>query len=136
MTANAAPIFILSPRVAAARIATANVNRDGTGTVGSLCVAGANGTRIDRIIITATATTTAGMIRFFSFDGTNYRAIKEVAVSAVTPSATVPAFNSEWVRPNTDTPPMPLLWLPPGYTLFAATNNAESFDVVAFGGDY
>jgi hypothetical protein len=132
VSANVQPIFTLTPHIGAARISTANANRDGTGTLGSLFVAGANGSRVERVEITATGTTTAGMIRFFTYDGTNYRAIKEVPVSAITPSASTAAFASEWAR----TDGYPLMVLPSGWTLYVGTNNAESFDVQAFGGDY
>jgi hypothetical protein len=133
MPANTAPIFTLTPRISSARISTANTGRDGTGTLGSVITGGANGTRVDRVTIEATATTTAGMIRLFVDDGGGtIRFIKEVAVAALTPSATVQAFSFEWVRTDT----YPVVVLPSGYILKAGTHNAETFDVVAHGGDF
>lgn len=130
--ANTAPIFTLTPVCKTARIATANTNRDGSGTLGSVVTGGASGTRIDRILVQATATTTAGMVRLFVDDGTNIRAIGEIPVTAITPSATVAAFTFEVYRLDG----LPVAVLPSGYILKAGTHNAESFDVTAFGGEY
>lgn len=133
MTANTYPVFALTPRCGMAQISTANTNRDGTGTIGTVLAAGSNGTRIDLITIKATVTTTAGMIRLFIHDGTNYRLWKEIAVSAITPSGTVAAFASI-LTPDTDGD-LPLI-LPANYSLRASTNNAETFNVIAQGGDF
>jgi hypothetical protein len=131
--ANTSPIFTLTPHISSARIATANTNRDGTGTLGSVATGATNGTRIDRVTISATSTTTAGMVRLFIDDGAaNIRLIREIPVTAATPSGTVQAFFYEFAR--TDTYPVEVL--PSGYILKAGTNNAESFDVVAHGGDF
>lgn len=133
MAANTTPIFTLTPVASGVRISTANTNRDGTGTLGSVKTGGTNGTRIDRVVITATGTTTAGMIRLFIDDGGGtIKAIKEISVTAITPSGTLAAFTYEWFRNDS----LPLVVLPNGYILKAGTNNAESFDVMAFGGDY
>lgn len=132
MPANTTPIFSLTPQVGRVRIATANTNRDGTGTLGSVITGGTNGTRVDRIVITATVTTTAGMVRLFIDDGTNIRAWKEVTVSAVTVAASTPAFTATISSPDT----APLLVLPSAYILKAGTHNAEQIDVVAMASDY
>lgn len=137
MAAGTVPIFVQSRGIVGmARATAANTNRDGTGTVYTLVTGGTNATRVDRVTVTALVTTTAGMWRFYIFDGTNYRLIKEAAVSAVTPSGTVAAFAYEWVRPTTDTPPMALLDVPSGSFLVVSTNNAEAADFVAYGGAY
>ncbi len=129
---NTNPTFARSLVVGRARISTANTNRDGTGTLGSVVTGGVDGTRIDRLVITATAATTAGMIRLFVDDLSVKYALKEVAVSAVaSPSATVQTFSTELTRSDG----LPVCHLPPGYILKAGTHNAESFDVLAFGGD-
>jgi len=133
VTANTYPVFALTPRCGMAQILTANTNRDGTGTLGTVLAAGGNGTRIDLITIKAIVTTTAGMIRLFIHDGTNYRLWKEVAVSAITPSGTVAAF-AGILTPDTDGD-LPLI-LPANYSLRASTNNAETFNVIAQGGDF
>jgi hypothetical protein len=122
------------PKVGIATISTANTNRDGTGTIGTVFSAGSNGSRIDAIDIQAIATTTAGMIRLFIHDGTTAHLINEVPVLAITPSGTVPAWAAQ-LNTNTMTQILPII-LPTGYSLRAATNNAESFKVIAFGGDF
>jgi hypothetical protein len=132
MPANVSPIFTLTPQIGRARISTANTNRDGTGTLGDVITGGANGTRVGRIVITATSTTTAGMVRLYIYDGTNTRLWKEVPVSAITPSATVQAFTATIASPDSD----PLLVLPVNYVLRASTHNAETFDVIAHAGDF
>ena len=126
----AAPIFIGIPKSPTVQIATANALRDGTGTLGTVYTAGASGARIDRLNITATGTTTAGMIRLFLFDGTNNRLIQEQPVVAVTPSATMPAFTADIVFEHG-------LTITAAFVLRASTHNAETFNVtVTNGGDF
>lgn len=117
--------YAATPRAAVAQVTAANTNRDGTGTLVTVFTGGASGSRIDDIVVQAVGTTTAGMVRLFlSLDGgaTN-RLLREVAVSAVTPSATVPAFRAELSD---------LAWLLPDSNaqLRASTHNAETFNVV------
>ncbi|MEN9885488.1 MAG: hypothetical protein RL758_66 [Pseudomonadota bacterium] len=130
----AVPSYAAAPKCGIAQISTANTARDGTGTIGTVFTAAATGSRIDAINIKATGTTTAGMIRLFIHDGSTSRLIDEVPVLATTPSATVPSFE---VNLNTNTMAhfLPII-LPNGFSLRASTNNAETFNVIAFGGDF
>jgi hypothetical protein len=121
------------PKVGAVVISTANTNRNGTGTIDTVFTAGSNGSRIDSIDVQATATVTAGMIRLFIHNGTSSFLFAEVPVSAATPSGTAPAYNAQFT-PNT-TAVLPIV-IPTGYSLRASTNNAESFNIIAFGGDF
>lgn len=134
----ASPQYASTPKVGTAVISTANTARDGTGTIGTVFTAGTSGSRIDGIEIQATGTTTAGMVRLFISDGTNHRLFAEVPVVAVTPSATIPAF-STLVQGNAtglvNITPLPIN-IPTGWSLRASTHNAESFNVIAFGGDF
>lgn len=125
----ATPNYAAAPRVGVAAISTANTARDGSGTIGNVLTAGAAGSRVDVIVVHATATTTAGMVRLFLHDGTTARLWREVPIAAETPSGTVPARNVELFLEE------PVL-LPSGWSLRASTHNAEAFNVVAFGGDY
>jgi len=129
----ATPQFAATPKLAVATISTANTNRDGTGTIGTVLTAGTNGTRIRRIEVQATATTTAGMVRLFLHDGTTAQLYLEVPVTAITPSGTVQAFSANYVE-TTTVDQLPLT-LPSGWSLRAATNNAETFKVFAEGAD-
>jgi phospholipase/lecithinase/hemolysin len=131
MTANTLPIFTLAPVIGLVSISTANTHLDGTGTIGTVLTGGAEGTRIHKIIIQATVTTTAGMVRLYIHDGANYFLWREIPVSAITPSANVAAFTytigiiGELA-----------LVLPSGYSLRASTEKAETFKIIAEGGNY
>ncbi len=120
-----APNYASTPRSTVAQISAANTARDGTGTIVSVITGGTNGTRVEDITVQATATTTGGMVRLFlSLDGgTTNRLIREIPVTAVTPSATTAAFRADLtdlgiVLPNNTA------------VLRAATNNAEAFNVI------
>lgn len=126
--------YAATPNLGVAQISTANTNRDGTGTIGTVLTAGASGSRIDALFVKATATTTAGTIRFFVHDGANARLLNEVPVLAVTPSGTAPAWEVQ-MNGNTMSQLFPII-LPTGYSLRASTNNAETFNVFAVGGDF
>ena len=127
MPANTSPIFALTPLIGIAQVTTANANRDGSGAIVDILTGTANGTRVDKVYIKAVGTTTAGMIRFFLYDGTNTRLWKEVIVSAITPSATVESFSSSF---QTD------LILPSTYKLRASTEKTETFNIEAVGADF
>lgn len=127
---NSVPRFLLPENCSAvAQISAANTNRDGTGTIVTVLTAGSQGTLIELIRVIATGTTTAGMVRLYIHDGANARLYDELAVTAITPSGTVAAFEIELV------PSKPLV-LPSGYSLRASTHNAETFNVFATGGNY
>lgn len=123
--------YASTPKNTGAEISTANTARDGTGTSGTVYTAGASGSRIDSIIIQATNTTTAGMIRFFiSIDsGTTKRLIGEVPVVAITAAATTPVFQTVLTSQNSAFMQNGLV-LQANAILYASTNNAESFNVV------
>lgn len=122
------PQYAASPKTGIVAISTANANRDGTGTLGTVFTAAANGSRIDRIIVTATGTTTAGTVRLYIHNGTTAYLYDEVSVDAITPSGTVSAFRYDNTNVN--------ITIPTGYSLRASTANAETFNVIAMGGDY
>ena len=129
--------FTAQPIIDIAQVSTANTSRDGTGTIvtvatGPASTAGSGvGKRLNRVVVHATGTTTAGVIRFFvSLDsGTTNRLICEKLVPAVTPSTSVPAFRME-VGELTG------IILPGGgaAVLRASTNNAETFNILVESG--
>lgn len=125
---STAAAFAATPKNWLAQVSAANTNRDGTGTIVDVVTAGANGSRVEAIEITAVGTTTAGVVRLFLYDGANTRLLEEVLVSAITPSATVKVFRAT----------VALAWpvFAPGWKLRAATHNAETFNLSAFGGDF
>lgn len=121
------PQYGSTPRVASVNVATANTNRDGTGTVATLITAGTNGTQIREIIYKARVTTTAGMLRIFLHDGSTFYFLDEISVLAATPSGTVQGHRASVTYAN--------LVLPSGWSIRVSTNNAESADVTALGAD-
>jgi hypothetical protein len=124
----AAPNFAATVRVSAANIATADTSRTSPTNVGTVFTAGASGSRIDEINIVSTGTTTAGVVRLWVYTGSTYYLLQEVMVTAVTPSTTQAVFSSTSTYNN--------FMLPSGHSLRATTNNSESFNVIAFGGDF
>jgi hypothetical protein len=121
------PTFAATPRLDRNNLSAANSARDGTGTLVDVCTATGGGVKIESVVVQATATTTAGMVRLFVHDGSTSRLFDEVAVAAVTPSASVAAFRARRVYPD--------LVLEPGHKLQASTHNAETFVVHALGGE-
>ena len=104
-------------------------------TIGSILTAGASGTRIDYIEIQGVATTVAGLVNLFVYDGTNYLLWQQVPVQAVTSSTTAPAFAFA-LSSNGNANIMPLN-LPTGYSLRAAISVAQTgLRITAYGGNF
>lgn len=122
------PAFAVTPRIASVNIATANTNRDGTGTVATLITGASTGTRIAEIVVQARVTTTAGMVRIFLYDGTTYRFFDEVSIAAATVSASVKGTRVSTTYNN-------LILPSASWSIVVATHNAESIDVIALGAD-
>lgn len=131
MAANTNPIFTGTPKDPQVRISTANTNRDGSGTLGTIYTAGSNGAYFKGIRVQAEGTTTAGVVRIFIQNGGsgNNELIKECLIGAVTPSTTVEAASYEWYGPCGAG-----IVLAASSVLLASTNNAETFCVMAVGG--
>ena len=123
-----APAFAVTPRIGNVNIATANTNRDGTGTVATLITGAATGTRVSEICIKARVTTTAGQVRVFLHDGTSFFAFDEIAVAAASVSATVQGTRVSTTYNN-------LILPSASWSIRVSTHNAESIDVTAFGAD-
>jgi hypothetical protein len=134
--------YSVAPTVEISQISTANTARDGSGTTVAVATgpSSAQGTgvgkRIAAVMIVATGTTTAGMVRFFlSIDGgTNKRLIAEVPVPAITVSATVAAY-------ATTVPQLVGVVLQGQVSsasciLYAATEKGETFNVHVFASTY
>lgn len=122
------PNFASTVRCSGASISTADTSRTAPTNVGTVLTAGASGSRIDEVTITAAGTSTANVVRLFIYTGTTYYLLMEVLITAVTPSASVDSF--------TTTLTFNSLVIPSGYSLRATTNNAETYHVLAFGGDF
>ena len=122
--------YAATARTAIAQISTANTNRNGTGTIGTVFTGGTSGSRIDDISIVATGTTTAGVVRLFINDGTTSYLWQEILVSAITPSTTVQVFSFTLLN-------QALILASSSWSLRASTNNAETFNIlVTRAGDF
>jgi hypothetical protein len=133
MATNTSPIFPLVPIVGIASLvgATAVTSRANiTGTTGltQLTATSTNGTKIDAITVTGTATTVANIVDIWIYNGTTSYLYAEIGISAVTPSTTVSAF--------TTTVPFNNLVLPPTYQLYVSEQISGNLNVMAFGGQY
>ena len=149
MAANTTPVFVLTPNRGTdgsgnygSRLTTANTTRDLSTTTNGLLIysAGSNGSRVESITFTheaasQTQASIAAVGRIFictSAAGANPRIISEVALAAVTPSAS--AIGQQ--QTITFSPP---LFIPSGAHLWAtisATQTSGGYDVTVQGGDY
>lgn len=121
--------YAITPKAGVVNFSTANTNRDGTGTIATLFTAGATGSLVERVGVTAVQTTTAGMIRIYRHNGTSAFLVKELSVSAITVSASQPGWTGEWV------PSRPVK-LPTGWSLRVSTHNGESFNADCDAADF
>jgi hypothetical protein len=119
--------YASTPRTGVVVIDTANTARDGTGTLGTVLLAPASGSRIDGLDIQAVGTTTAGMVRLFVHNGTTAFLLTEIPVIAVTPGAAIPAWS---VHLSTNSNPNFPIVLGSGFSLRASTNNADAFNII------
>lgn len=127
--------YAATPKVGSALLTTADTSLTAPTTVGTVLTAGANGTRIDYIDIQGVATTVAGNINLFIYDGTNYILWNQVNVIAVTSSTTSPAWQA--TLSSTGNANLMPLTLPTGYSLRATTSVAQTgIRVTAYGGDF
>ena len=127
--------YAATPRVGSANLTTQDTSLTAPTTVSTILTAGASGTRIDYIDVQGVATTVAGLINLFIYDGTNYILWAQVPVIAVTSSTTAPAFQST-LSSNVNANLMPLI-IPTGYSLRATTSVAQTgVRVTALGGDF
>jgi hypothetical protein len=127
--------YASTPVFGSATLTTADTSLTAPTTVGTILTAGASGTRIDYIDIQGVATTVAGLINLFVFDGTNYILWQQFPVQAVTSSTTAPAFALA-LSSNGNSNIMPLT-LPTGHSLRAAASVAQTgVRVTAYGGNF
>ena len=127
--------YASTPKFGSATLTTADTSLTAPTPVGTIVTAGASGTRIDYIEIMGVATTVAGLINLFVYDGTTYVLWNQVPVIAITSSTTAPAF-AAYLSSNGNANIMPLT-LPTGYSLRAATSVSQTgIRVTAYGGDF
>jgi hypothetical protein len=123
------------PKVGSALLSTADTSLTAPTTVGTVFTAGSSGSRIDYIDIQGVATTSAGIVNLFIFDGTTYFLWQQIPVQAITSSTTLPAFTAV-LSSNSNANVMPLT-IPTGFSLRATTTIAQTgIRVIAYGGDF
>lgn len=128
MAANTNPIFPLVPKCAGVTLTTAATEKDGS-TATSLLVAGANGTRLDKIVAKPIGTNVATVLRLFVTGTGMNTCVMEQSIAAST--ASEEESLAEYIL-------VPDIVIPSGATLKAAIGTAVSggIQVTAFGGDY
>lgn len=127
--------YASTPKIGSALLTTADTSLTAPTTVGTVFTAGASGSRIDYIDIQGVATTSAGIVNLFIFDGTNYFLYIQVPVIPITSSTTAVAFSSV-LSSNGNANILPIN-LPTGFSLRATTSTAQTgIRVTASGGDY
>jgi hypothetical protein len=93
--ANTNPIFPLAPNMGFATMTAANVATDGTGTVNLLITAGANASRVDRILLLPLGTNVASKAYLFLNNGgaqgtaTNNALVRDIPLPITTASNTL-----------------------------------------------
>lgn len=124
------PTYAVTPVIGFGQVTAANANRDGTGTIVSLITATAPGAQLYEVVVNAQVTTTAGMVRLYLYNGTNYRLFDEIVVAAITVAAGVAGFRTTRRYANLI---LPLYSGSTYWNLSASTHNAEAMNVWAFG---
>lgn len=128
------PSFAATPAIGAALLGVNESNLQTPAVASVILTAGASGTRIEEVVINATAsglvaTTAAGLVYLFLYDGSTYHLFDVVSVPAITASGTAAGFRARNVYAN--------LILKSGWSLRAAQNgNSGLIKVIAFGGDF
>lgn len=104
-------------------------------TTSTVVTAGANGTKIEEIVIEATTTTltpttVGGLVYIFLYDGSTYHLYDSIVITAITASTTTGPFRVNRTYSN--------LVFKSGWSLRASqsvSGNASLLKVHAFGGD-
>lgn len=125
------PAFIGTPRMTEVTVSTANTAINGTGTITTLIVGAATGTRILEIDTQCAATSAAALVNIFlTLDGgASWNLFDQITVTAATVSNTVKANRNLATYANLILPNAQA-WLGCTTTISQATN------VIAMGGDF
>lgn len=123
-----APAYASVPNLAGQLLTAAEASYTAPTTTLAVLTAGASGTRLNRVVVKGVATTVAGKVLLFLFDGTTYHLFDEIDITAITLSTTVDSFRLE--RAYTD------VVIKTGWSLRAGLSVAQTgVKVIAFGGD-
>lgn len=134
---SSTPAYASTVNNGSALLAGAETDLQAPAQTSVILTAGASGSKIEEIVVQASksgsliATTVAGLVYLFLYDGATYHLFDTVAVTAITASTTVAPFRSSKVYNN--------LVLKTGWSLRASqsiSGNASILKCEAFGGDY
>lgn len=129
------PAFASVVSTGAQLLGAAETNLQVPTTTSTVLTAGTTGSKIEEVVVEASATTlvattVAGLVYLFLFDGTTYHLFDTITITAITASATVAPFR--FARTYTN------LVLETGWSLRASQSvagNASILKVHALGGD-
>ena len=131
------PAYAATVNNGAALLGTAETDLQSPAQTSVVFTAGANGSKVEEIVVQASksgsliASTVAGLVYIFAYDGSSYHLLDTIAVTLVTASTTVAPFRLSKVYNN--------LVLKNGWSLRASQSiagNASVLVVQCFGGDY
>jgi hypothetical protein len=129
------PQYVGTPKVGIATITFSNSNTDGTGIVNTVFTSGSSGSRIDAINIKAVGNTSPGMVRLYINNGNTSTLMTEVQVVGISTSGnTIPSFETQ-LNTNSMSQVLPII-LQTGHSLRASTQVANTFNIIAVGGDF
>lgn len=137
MTANTSPVYPLTPNNGEMNVVltSANTAKDGTGTAGLLFTAGANGSRLKRIVVKPIGTNVQTCLRIFINNGSSQgTAANNAFLADMTILANTLSENAATNEYNLNVE----LDLAPGYKVYAVigTAVAAGLAISAHGGDY
>lgn len=131
------PAFASTPNNGTALLgATAETDTLTPAQTSTIITAGSNGTKVEEIVVeaaktgTLVATTVAGLVYVFLYDGTNYHLYDTITVTAVTASATAAPFRSSKTYTN--------LWIKTGWSVRCSQSQASNVSILkvhVFGAD-
>lgn len=130
---TATPVFAQTPKTFIATLTsptaiTSRANITGTTGLVKLTDTTTNGFRLDNITVKAKETTVAGTVCIWIYNGTTSFLWKEIAVSAVTASTTVAAFESSTDYVSTN--------LEPTQQYYVSSTIDQDFTIYANGGSW
>lgn len=100
------PTFTSVPRIGVGSVSTANTARDGSGTIVDILTGATAGTKINEIVVKATADPADSIVTLFIYDGSVYRIFDEfdlgdpAAASTTVRSFREPRFYDNLVLPS------------------------------------
>lgn len=122
------PAFAATPRIGAASAATADSSFTAPTSVVTVLTGASTGTKINEVVVKSAATSSAAILRLWLYDGSTYWLFDEIAIAAVTGSATLAQNRVSTTYSN--------LVLPSAsWSLRASVSVSQTTHVIALGAD-